>query len=68
MPGETTTSLILHLKERQIPVVVISGSLEALNYAEEKGLKLLQKPFRSQEFYGAVLKALAGGEFGQRSQ
>lgn len=68
MPGEGSDSLALHLKERKIPVVVVSGSPDALKYAEDNGLQLLQKPFRSQELYSSVNAALASGEFGQRSQ
>jgi DNA-binding NtrC family response regulator len=68
MPGEASASLAVHLKERGIPVVMISGSPDAMKYAMDNGLQLLQKPFRSQELYGAVNTALASGEFGQRSQ
>ena len=66
MPGEASASLVLHLKERGIPVVMISGSPEAMKYAADNGLQLLPKPFRSQELYSAVNTALASGEFGQR--
>ena len=68
MPGEVSASLALHLKERGIPVVMISGSLDATKDAADNGLQLLRKPFRSQELYSAVNMALASGEFGQRSQ
>jgi DNA-binding NtrC family response regulator len=68
MPGEASTSLALHLKERGIPVVMISGSPEAMKYAADNGLQLLPKPFRSQELCTAVNTALASGEFGQRLQ
>jgi hypothetical protein len=47
---------------------MISGSPDAMKYAMDNGLQLLQKPFRSQELYSAVNIALAGGELGQRSQ
>jgi len=33
MPGEASASLALHLKERGIPVVMISGSHDAMKYA-----------------------------------
>ena len=66
MPGEASASLALHLKERGIPVVMISGSPEAIKYAADNGLQLLAKPFRSQELYSALNTALASGEFGQR--
>ena len=70
MPGEPSASLALHLKEHGIPVVMISGSLDAMKDAADNGLQLqlLRKPFRSQELYSAVNMALAGGELGQRSQ
>jgi DNA-binding response OmpR family regulator len=68
MPGESSASLALHLKEKGIPVVMISGSPEAMKYAADNGLQLLAKPFRSQELYSAVNTALASGEFGQRLQ
>jgi two-component system, OmpR family, response regulator len=68
MPGEASASLALHLKERGIPVVMISGSPEAMKYAMDNGLQLLRKPFHLQELYSAVNTALASGEFGQRSQ
>ena len=68
MPGEASASLALHLKERGIPVVMISGTPEAMKYAMDNGLQLLRKPFHLEELYGAVNTALASGEFGQRSQ
>ena len=68
MPGEASASLALHLKERAIPVVMISGSPEAMKYAVDNGLQLLHKPFHLRELYSAVNTALASGEFGQRSQ
>ena len=68
MPGEANISLALHLKEVGLPVVVISGSHDAMERAEECSLQLLRKPFHAQELYDAVNAALASGEFGQRSQ
>jgi DNA-binding NtrC family response regulator len=68
MPGEASASLVLHLKERGIPLVMISGNPEAVKLAEDNGLQLLPKPFRSHELYGAVNMALASSEFGQRLQ
>jgi two-component system OmpR family response regulator len=68
MPGEANISLVLHLKDVGIPVVVISGSPDAMERAEEYNLQLLRKPFHTQELYDAVNTALASGEFGQRSQ
>jgi DNA-binding response OmpR family regulator len=66
MPGETSISLAFHLKGAGIPLVMISGSHDAMTYAEENGLQLLRKPFHAQELYNAINMALASGEFGQR--
>ena len=68
MPGEASASLALHLKERGIPVVMISGSPDAMKYAMDNGIQLLRRPFHLQELYSAVNTALASGEFGQRPQ
>jgi two-component system, OmpR family, response regulator len=66
MPGEGSISLALHLKGAAIPVVMISGSHEAMEYAEKSGLQLLRKPFDAHELYNAVSTAVASGDFGQR--
>jgi two-component system, OmpR family, response regulator len=66
MPGEGNISLVLHLKELRLPVVVISGSHDAMERAQEYNLQLLRKPFHAQELYDAVNTALSSGEFGQR--
>ena len=66
MPGEGSISLALHLKGAGIPVVMISGSPEAMEYADKNRLQLLRKPFDAQELYDAVNTALASGDFGQR--
>jgi FixJ family two-component response regulator len=68
LPGEASISLALHLKESGIPVVIISGSPDAMKFAADNGLQLLRKPFRSHELCSSVNTALASGEFGQRSQ
>jgi two-component system, OmpR family, response regulator len=66
--GEGNISFALHLKEVGLPVVVISGSHDAMDRAEEYNLQLLRKPFHAKELFDAVNTALASGEFGQRSQ
>ncbi len=66
MPGESSASLALHLKQRGISVVIISGSPEAMKYAEDNGLQLLQKPFRAEQLCNAIETALSSGEPGQR--
>ena len=69
MPGEAEfSSLALYLKEKQIRVVLISGSPEAGKYAKDNGLQLLEKPFRAHELYSAVNMALTSDELGQRLQ
>ena len=68
MPGEASASLALHLKERGISVVMISGSPDAIKYAMDNGLQFLRKPFHLQELYNAVKTALAGVDVGQRLQ
>ena len=65
MPGEASASLVLHLKERKIPFLLISGSFDAMKYAEDNGLQFLRKPFPSQELYSSVNTALTSGEFRQ---
>ena len=61
MPGEAGISLALHLKDVGLPVVVISGSPEAMERAVEDDLQLLRKPFRAKELYDAINVALSGG-------
>jgi hypothetical protein len=46
---------------------MISGSPEIMSFAAEHGLQLLRKPFRAEELYAVLDKALCSGEFGQRS-
>ena len=64
MPGEASISLVLHLKKVGLPVVVISGSPDAMEHAAENNLQLLRQPFHAQELYDAVNTALSSGEFG----
>jgi two-component system OmpR family response regulator len=68
MPGEASLSLVLHLKERDIPVIIISGSSDPMSYAADNDLQLLRKPFRLRELHSAVIAALGTGELEQRSQ
>ena len=65
-PGENGASLALHAKDLRLRVVMISGSPEIISFAAEHGLQLLRKPFRVEELYTALDKALSSGEFGQR--
>jgi len=37
-----------------------------MNFADEHGLQLLRKPFRTAELIQAVDNAIASGQFGQR--
>lgn len=66
MPGESAASLALYAKERRLPVVMISGSNEAMEFAEGHKLQLLHKPFRLSQLYDTVDQAFASGNFGQR--
>lgn len=66
MPGESSTALALHAKSLRIPVVMISGSIESIKFAEENGLQLLRKPFRIPQLIQAIEDAIASGQFGQR--
>jgi DNA-binding NtrC family response regulator len=66
MPGESSTALALHARELGLPVVMISGSPEMMQFAIENGLQLLEKPFRMQELVDALAQALGSREFGQR--
>ena len=70
MPGEASGSLLTHLKERNIPVIIISGNLDPMMYATDadNGLQVLRKPFRLQDLHIAIIVALGTTEFGQRSQ
>ena len=66
MVGEPHAQLSLHAKALKLPVVMISGSMEAMQFADENGLQLLRKPFRLPDLVGAIYEAISSGEFGQR--
>ena len=66
MPGEPSAQLALHARALKLPVVMISGSDEAMQFADENGLQLLAKPFKMAELLDAINSAAASGEFGQR--
>jgi DNA-binding NtrC family response regulator len=66
MRGEASGALALHAKGLQIPVVMISGSRDAMKFAEDHALQLLRKPFHVAELMRAVEDAIASGQFGQR--
>jgi two-component system OmpR family response regulator len=66
MPGEPSAQLALHAKSLRLPVVMISGSLEAMQFADDNGLQLLTKPFRARDLLSAIDDAMRSGEFGQR--
>ena len=66
MPGEASSALALHAKDLRLPVVLISGSPEAIQFALENDLQLLEKPFRMPELFDALDSAIESGEFGQR--
>ena len=62
MPGETGTTLAAHAKALGLPLVMISGSLEALDLAAQSNLPVLKKPFRAQELLYALVRAMALGD------
>ena len=66
MYGEKSASLADHLKGLSIPLVMISGSPTIMEFAQENGLQLLSKPFKSDELDEAIKNAFGSGEFGQR--
>ena len=66
MPGEPSAELALHAKGLRLPVVMISGHFETMQFAEENGLQLLRKPFRMVDLLNAIDEATRSGEFGQR--
>ena len=66
LPDEASNSLALHAKELGLPVVMISGSPDLIQFAAENGLQLLRKPFRGHELIEAIVQALGSGEPGQR--
>lgn len=66
MPGEESATLALHAKTLRIPVVMISGSMGSIKFAEENGLQLLRKPFRMAQLIQAIGDAIASGHYGQR--
>src|SRR4051794_35077748 len=66
MPGEPSAQLALHAKSLRLPVVMISGSIEAMQFADDNGLQLLTKPFRARDLLSAIDDAMRSGEFGQR--
>lgn len=66
MPGEGSAGLALHAESLRIPVVMVSGSIDSIKFAEDRGLQLLRKPFRMAELVRAVEDAIASGRFGQR--
>lgn len=66
MPGEQGAALALHAKDKGIPVVMISGDIQHMKFAEDNGLQLLRKPFRMAELIQAIENAIASGQYGQR--
>ena len=66
MPGESSASLAEHLQARGLPMVMISGSRDAIEAAERKRLPLLRKPFSMRQLYAALDQALGTDDFGQR--
>src|ERR1051325_9891884 len=68
IPGEPSSQLALHAKSLRLPVVMISGSREAMQFDDDNGLQLLHKPFRLPGLLNAIDQAMGSGEFGQRER
>jgi two-component system OmpR family response regulator len=68
MPGEGSEPLALYARGLGIPVVMVSGSPDKIAFAEENGLQLLRKPFRSEQLIDALKLAFDSGVAGQRPQ
>ena len=66
LPGEPSAQLALHAKSLHLPVVMISGNVEAMTFADDHGLQLLWKPFGAADLMTAINEAMGSGEFGQR--
>jgi two-component system, OmpR family, lantibiotic biosynthesis response regulator NisR/SpaR len=66
MPGESSHDLALYAKRLQLPVVMISGSPDSMQFAIEHCLQLLEKPFQMQQLFDALEQAIGSGVFGQR--
>jgi hypothetical protein len=45
---------------------MISGHIEAMQFADENRLQLLAKPFRMAGLLNVIGEAMRSGEFGQR--
>lgn len=67
MPVEPWAQFALHAKALKLPVFMISGSNDAMQFADANGLQLLAKPYRMANLLAAIEAAIASGEFGQRS-
>jgi two-component system, OmpR family, response regulator len=66
MPGELGPDLALYAKSLHLPVVMISGSPDAMEFADKNGLQLLAKPFHFVDLIAAIEQALSSKQFGQR--
>jgi DNA-binding NtrC family response regulator len=64
MPGELGPELALHARSLRLPVVMISGSPEAMEFADENGFQFLAKPFHFDDLIAAIEKALSNGQSG----
>ena len=66
MPGESGAILAKHAAALRLPVVMMSGNPQAMRFAHDGYLQLLEKPFSMTALLDAVRAAIASGEFGQR--
>jgi len=66
MPGESSVTLALLAKEMGLPLVMVSGSPDDMQFAIDHDLQMLEKPFKGQQLIDALIKALGSGESGRR--
>lgn len=64
--GERGFGLQLEATISGVPVVMISGNPEAMRLAADLHLPILPKPFRADELYKSLDKAIASGRREQR--
>ena len=62
IPGEPNGQLALDAKSLRLPVVMISGHIEAMQFADEHHLQLLTTPFRMRELLSAISAAIDSGK------
>ena len=62
MREANSAALRLHAQSLRVPVVMMSGNPEAMRFARENGMALLEKPFRRQQLVDELDRAFAGAQ------